>query len=512
MNQHESRIRDYLSENLQIIEEGMLLVKKEFHIQNNLGAGGFIDILAKDSLGHFTIIEIKRSNEAARAALHELTKYSILLTSSLGIKIHNIRAILVSTEWHELSTPFSEYLRTTNISTIGLVISANQDGKINKVSQFIPQEEVEPLKIERAHQVHLFENKEDREKALNPLSIAAQKASILDFAILTTDYSGGNSTVIHPYGAYFVFSSPVNYQNSKRLKEFIKTSKIPWEDLDDPAENFLCRLGDFTKFNYSSFEIGYPEKLSAMAADGWKVNVAVRQGKYSSNTAVISNDALIREAMQIEGGASHYFYGSSSPKHKLNWDEFKKNIKHVSLGCSAWSSTLKKILKRAEKDAQTTISVKLFNPGDIVIAIIKAFGANDFRYFPEFQLIENSKDDSHLYLGMLAWNGKIIERQDISFLKIAGGLEGYFLSRQFGAHYDYYDILCNSLNLESIVIKISNPSSPSEKIEILREGKKSAESESEKSPPRTLNEFVQNHPEFRASLINSVRGIADGLI
>ncbi|MGN2386238.1 endonuclease NucS domain-containing protein [Pseudomonas syringae] len=62
MNKLESKIRDYLSDNLELIEKGLMLIKKEFPLENSHGAGGSIDILAKDKLGHYVVIEIKRSD------------------------------------------------------------------------------------------------------------------------------------------------------------------------------------------------------------------------------------------------------------------------------------------------------------------------------------------------------------------------------------------------------------------------------------------------------------------
>src|SRR5262245_19065768 len=93
----ESRIRDYVATHLDIIEPGLALISKEFQLLNQMGASGAIDILASDALGHYVIIEIKRSDQAARAALHELTKYVALLKMSLGVRPERLRAILLAT-------------------------------------------------------------------------------------------------------------------------------------------------------------------------------------------------------------------------------------------------------------------------------------------------------------------------------------------------------------------------------------------------------------------------------
>jgi RecB family endonuclease NucS len=49
----EDNIRDFLAEHLEMLEEGLRLVRKEFRLPNPGGAGGRIDIVAQDRLGHF---------------------------------------------------------------------------------------------------------------------------------------------------------------------------------------------------------------------------------------------------------------------------------------------------------------------------------------------------------------------------------------------------------------------------------------------------------------------------
>lgn len=62
----EDDIRRYLARHLELLERGLTLLKEEFPLANPAGAGGRIDILARDSFGQFVLIEIKRSDKAAR--------------------------------------------------------------------------------------------------------------------------------------------------------------------------------------------------------------------------------------------------------------------------------------------------------------------------------------------------------------------------------------------------------------------------------------------------------------
>ena len=70
----EADIRDFLAKNLDMIEPGLMLQKKEQYLKNDNGASGFVDIFARDQKGRIVIIEIKKSDAAARQGLQELGK------------------------------------------------------------------------------------------------------------------------------------------------------------------------------------------------------------------------------------------------------------------------------------------------------------------------------------------------------------------------------------------------------------------------------------------------------
>ena len=90
MNRLEARIRDYLAAHLELIEVGLTLVKIELAVASPFGAGGVIDVLARDRFGHLVVVEIKRSDQSARSALHEITKYVALLKASYGVPAERI--------------------------------------------------------------------------------------------------------------------------------------------------------------------------------------------------------------------------------------------------------------------------------------------------------------------------------------------------------------------------------------------------------------------------------------
>ena len=103
---YEPLIRDAIAERPELIELGLVTVRANYHLQNSEGTRGFVDVLARDRQGLFVAIEVKRSDNTAREALHEVLKYRELLRRELGLRVDQVRAIIASTTWRELLVPF----------------------------------------------------------------------------------------------------------------------------------------------------------------------------------------------------------------------------------------------------------------------------------------------------------------------------------------------------------------------------------------------------------------------
>jgi hypothetical protein len=117
---NEAGLRDQLALNLDIIEPGLELLKVEYTLDNNDGSGGRIDILARDRFDHVVCIEVKRSDQSARAALNELSKYVTLLYERDRVPREVIRCIVVSTHWSELLLPLSYFAASSGVDVVAL--------------------------------------------------------------------------------------------------------------------------------------------------------------------------------------------------------------------------------------------------------------------------------------------------------------------------------------------------------------------------------------------------------
>lgn len=505
MDGFEWRIRDYIAGNLELVEPGLMLVQKEFPLPSAFGASGAIDILARDELGHYVVMEIKRSNKTARAALHELTKYSSLLKASLGIRPDRIRALLLSTEWHELAVPFSEYQNVCEVPTDGFVISAEQSGVVTSVTRFVPPVIDEPLSISRQQYVFLFQHASSRDACIPKVMGAAERAKIPDFAVFSADYTSENRSIIHRHGAYLVFSLPSAGPGRYSMPEGSS-------DVDAAVMDAWLQ---FTGFARDSSEIGSPEKLARIISSGWRVSVASRHGRYVVNQALLSDDQLIAEAAKTEGGADHYLQRTASPRYSPSWEKLKEDAKRVLLGNSRWSSALVHLFDEWQRTHPiATVSVNLYNPANIVFSLAKLFGEGDLQYLPGFQVVVSQGEYVALYEGLLIWDGRAVSMRGREWIERAyGRLLDYLHMQHFRQQHTKDEIACQLIGLSSAVLEIRCPGTKAEEITLLswshgrQERKQLAELKG-----RSVGEFCVNNQKFGLSLVEDVRAFSIGWV
>lgn len=125
----ETEMRRHLETDMGLIEPGLRLLKSEYSLENPAGAGGRIDLLAKDTFGHVVCIELKRSDRSARETLNELSKYVTLLVQRDRVPREIIRCIVISTHWHELLLPLSYLAASTGVD-ITAIKAVAVDGRL----------------------------------------------------------------------------------------------------------------------------------------------------------------------------------------------------------------------------------------------------------------------------------------------------------------------------------------------------------------------------------------------
>ena len=138
MKRVEASIRDNLVKALDIVEEGLEYIEKEKYLPNDVGTRGFVDILAKDKDGRWVLIELKRSEAASREALHEVLKYIEAFKKNRSVREHEIRVMVISTEWRELIVPFSSFITRTTCNVEGINLLVDRDYQPTHASRVDP--------------------------------------------------------------------------------------------------------------------------------------------------------------------------------------------------------------------------------------------------------------------------------------------------------------------------------------------------------------------------------------
>lgn len=204
--QIEHIIRDWLAAHPEFIEKGLQVVGKEHYLFDEMGSSGFIDILCKDLYNNFVIVEIKRSDSAARQTFTEVFKYAELIQNRYNARNSEIRIIIISTHWNEIIRAFSHICFKSRFAVQGLQIYINEHTKIPEV-----KEEVIPIstktfsrKFMSSQILYLFHSVEKRQKVHTILSKKLEQANIPDF--VTVDLNApDDKQIIYPYAINVAF-------------------------------------------------------------------------------------------------------------------------------------------------------------------------------------------------------------------------------------------------------------------------------------------------------------------
>lgn len=500
MNQQENNIRDKLIKRLDLFDNNTQFLDKEKYLPNKLGTKGFVDIFAKDALGRYVLIEIKRSKATSREALHEVLKYYEGVKENMSLKDDELLVIIISTIWDELIVPYSSFVKRVNCPVIGYELSI--DGKNNPISikkvvplvlnndRFICDQHfislytsTENLQIGKKSYIECYEKKGIQDyvllllkapsdlynKQIEAMSQFKQKMDI-SLGIKPTENSDNNLLGEIPNYKYMIYSAE-QVMSTEDYWRILKQDKEAFDEIrsfsDDYEEDELMHslheyaIGVVKPQPYSEYsEIAYPAKLSnrILKDEGWQIIELIRGGRLKTNK-LLSDDSIISELCGVSGTNKQYYKKSFSSKKMETLTIIKKEISVCLVDNPIWRVGIEKALDYIEKSVSTTKlfsgKIMIFNPSNTIYYIylsLKDCEVPNISYIPNYYILVEGKDIHRMYFGCLVPNGKKPNLNRIIKEHYSGDLFSFFFPLTWGG-YEQRDVkIASEIGLEYVNI------------------------------------------------------------
>lgn len=436
------------------------MLKKEQYIPGKYGTDSFIDLYAADEENHHVLIELKRSDAAARQALHEVTKYVENVKEYLGARDGEIHVIIASTKWHELLLPFSRFVKEAGFSIEGLSIEVTEGERDFEVSRIAPLPITQGRLIAPWHNVYWYADKDGLEKGISSIENAYAQKGIEDY-LIAVFYLPDESTEeerrdavrmqvaqmvgrdmdelakmpeipaipAYKYIAYTALQMlskevcmEIISRNRKSLSEIEEFLKDP----DLTEEEVLSTLHDYVEAVEPSpdcdfYEIGYPAKFSTVYdAESSRLLKIIRHGLFQRNT-LLRDDILCAELAGEDGSTGERFKKTIRMENSAHVKELKNDITAALSDNPVWQRHILQIIDEIKEEfPHAEVEMSVFNPCTGVFTLYYAVTKeNGLLYIPSYYIMVKNPDEVRLYCGVLEKGGNAL-----TFPKI---LEKYYM-------------------------------------------------------------------------------------
>ncbi len=440
MKYNEDFIRDKIAENLSILPENLELIGKEYFLKANGTTKSFIDILAKDANNNYVIIEIKRSNQSSRQAIHELYKYVEALKINLQINNGEVRCIVISTAWEELYVPFSNFVNETKYSVKGYLLLLDKDNLPKEVQYiepyktsngriFSPEQKCcfyhsyESLQKGIASHHEVFATKSIKnyvlivfkQKEINHEKFRQRHTEIVNSIIgeFASESSYDLSKLFQPeYLLYSAFQR-LTVEDYKQIlsvnKKALKNASELLEGIEDEEEIFHILEGSILDLKPYVFaddkEIGYPGKFASILNNkDWEQIELTRSGDLAKNI-LLDDKTLLSEIKGSQGTTGITFRDNFSTSHRGKYEDVKERVAICLKDNPIWHYHTKAILEYYSNKKNYDCNILIFNPQNILFTIHKMTTEENYmEWTPHFVIEYKNDTEVKVYLGVFHWD------------------------------------------------------------------------------------------------------------
>ena len=462
---NENAIRDFLADQLDLIEPGLALVDREHFLKNAQGAAGFLDIFARDAKGRLVIIEVKRTDAAAREAIQELFKYAALLRQRYLIRDVEYRLLLLSVEWHELLVPYSEFVKAAPFDIKAARIVLNSEGWPTHVEPVEPVATARQRRFSRRHFLWGFQSDSKAAAAIPMIAAHMRKAGLNDFVLVQSH--SNNPAISDRAFVYFAPQELTLAEYRDRLRSQLSKEELAeFEDGIADLTEEEDRVGEaadavwlpgyddlFERLDPETSEISHPEKARHWFAAGAQLDVVVnRFGRLDDPN--LSDGTILSELIGEGGGSDFLLRLTASTTSAPQMTALREAIRNVFFFNPDWRGGSLDLLDYAEKTGSAVVSMAAFSNEDILRAIAgAAFGYP--AYIPTFRLeIKREAGEVETFMGLAEWDGTKVDFDELIKTHFDGDAFSYFLACHFGENRGLNADLMSDLGLRYVVFRL----------------------------------------------------------
>jgi len=504
----EAEISDHLARHLDLIEPGLTLVAKEQRLLNDKGAKGFIDIFARSASGQSVIIEIKRSDAAARQAIHELNKYVALLKQNSLVKDAEVRLIVASTDWHELLVPFFEFVRATPYACEGRRIVVGDDGLPVATERVTLAPTELARRISTRHFIWAFDDEAAARVAVPILAAHMNEAGVADFVVLLL----ASRDAEYPSRCFLYFA-----QQEQSLEAYLDLirRRFPAEEVEEFEESIadLTELEDkvdeaanqvwldvsdddalFSRIGATGAQIAHPDKARSWLADDKIVSREVfRFGRFHNDH--LSDEVIVAELVGDGGESPHHVSIKATVSSKAEIDALIKAADNLFFHNSIWRAAVRDLAVYAERNSAISVNLRGFSNDDI-LRTVAGLNIGYPAFLPLFAFTITFDGQEEAYFGVVQWDGQT--RPDFEHVireHFEGDKFGYFIAAHFGENRGMNADIMADLGFRYSLVRAG----PGGGVSVRVHGASVSDARRETGQP--IDAFVEANPTFADKLV-----------